>query len=266
MSKKTYRRFEGKTAIVTGASRGIGRATALALAREGAKILINYRTRKTEAENLVKEIERLGGESLPFQADVSNEKAVREMVETTRKRLGCIDILINNAGILTGQGPLLEAEESEFESMWSVNVKGILSCTKAVTPQMIEKRYGKIVNLASIAGFGTALLPGNTLYSATKAAVIVLTKRFALELGQYGINVNAVAPGLIRTDMGLGQGDHASEDRLEYFREKTMLRRIGEPEDVANLILFLASDEASFITGQTVTIDGGRIDFLSSSG
>lgn len=266
MSKKTYRRFEGKTAIVTGASRGIGRATALALAREGAKILINYRTCKTEAENLVKEIERLGGESLPFQADVSNEKAVREMVETTRKRLGSIDILVNNAGILTGQGPLLETEESEFESMWSVNVKGILSCTKAVAPQMIEKRYGKIVNLASIAGFGTALLPGNTLYSATKAAVIVLTKRFALELGQYGINVNAVAPGLIRTDMGLGQGDHASKDRLEYFREKTMLRRIGEPEEVANLILFLASDEASFITGQTVTIDGGRIDFLSSSG
>ncbi len=131
---------------------------------------------------------------------------------------------------------------------------------------MMEKRYGKIINISSVAGIGTAILPGNMLYAATKAAVIILTKRLALELGPYGINVNAIAPGFISTEMGLGQWNPSElEERLRYFRERTMLRRVGEPEDIACVALFLASEEARFITGQTITVDGGRIDFISHS-
>jgi len=131
---------------------------------------------------------------------------------------------------------------------------------------MMEKRYGKVLNLASVAGLGTAILPGNMLYASTKGAVIILTKRLALELGQYGINVNAIAPGLIRTDMGLGERSPAEQEkRIEYFRENSILGRIGEPDDIANAALFLASDRASFITGQVLTVDGGRIDFITHS-
>ncbi len=150
--------------------------------------------------------------------------------------------------------------------MWRVNVKGILHCSRAVAPHMIERRYGKIVNIASVAGLGTAILPGNMLYASTKAAAIILTKRLALELGQYGINVNAVAPGLIPTDLSLGRRTpEERERRIQYFKERSILQRIGEPEDIANTTLFLASDEASYITGQVITVDGGRIDFITHS-
>lgn len=259
-------RIYGRIAIVTGASRGIGRATALSFAREGAKVAVNYHREKTKAEEVVEEIEKLGGTSFPIQADVGDRRAVEGMVEEVTEELGTIDLLVNNAGVAMGGGSLLEFNDDEFDPMWRVNVKGILHCSRAVAPNMIERRYGKIVNIASVAGLGTAILPGNMLYASTKAAAIILTKRLALELGQHGINVNAIAPGLIQTDMSLGRRTpEERERRIRYFKEKSILHRIGVPEDIANATLFLASDEASFITGQVITVDGGRIDFITHS-
>jgi 3-oxoacyl-[acyl-carrier protein] reductase len=258
-------RVEGLAAIVTGASRGIGRATALTLAREGAKVVVNYRQRSREADEVVGKIEKAGGDAFAFQADVADRESVRAMVEETVKRFGGVDILVNNAGIGRGGGPLLELKEEDLDAMVDTNVKGILFCVQAVVPHMMEKRYGKIVNISSLAGIGTALV-GTTLYAATKAAVIILTKRLALELGPHGINVNAIAPGHILTDMTVaGRSLAEVKERSRYFEEHTMLRREGEPEDIANAVLFLASDEASFITGQVLSVDGGRTDFLTHS-
>lgn len=260
------RRLEGRVALVTGASRGIGRAIALALAREGAGVIVNYNRGREMAEEVVRMIRDMGGEAICIQADVGDRGMVEKMVEEGLRRFKGIDILVNNAGVLMGGGNLLEFRDEEFDPMWRVNVKGILNCSRAVAPHMMEKRYGKIINISSVAGLGTAILPGNMLYASTKAAVIILTKRLALELGPYGINVNAIAPGFISTEMGLGQFTPSElEERLRYFREKTMLRRVGEPEDIAGVALFLASEEARFITGQTITVDGGRIDFISHS-
>lgn len=259
------RRVEDLSAVVTGGSRGIGRATALALAREGAKVLVNYHQRSKEAEEIVDMIEKAGGEAFSFQADVANPSSVQAMIEEAMKRFGGVDILVNNAGIGSKSAPLLEFREEDLDAVVDTNVKGVLFCSRAVMPHMMKKRYGKIVNISSLAGLGTALT-GNSLYAATKASVIILTKRLALELGPYGINVNCIAPGQIRTDMTTaGRSPDELENRFKYFREKSMLGRIGEPEDIANAVLFFASNEASFITGQTLSVDGGRIDFLTHS-
>jgi 3-oxoacyl-[acyl-carrier protein] reductase len=260
------RRLQGRAAIITGASRGIGRASALRLAREGAKILVNYRQERAKADEIIQEIEGFGGVAIAFQADVGDRDAVVRMVEKAVEEFRGVDILVNNAGVTLGGGSLLDFKEETFDQMAQVNVKGFLHCTKAVAPHMMEKRYGKIVNIASIAGFGTAAFLGNLAYASTKAAAIVLTKRLALELGRYGINVNAIAPGLIKTDMGVGHQTPAEQKkRIQYFEKASMLGRIGEPEDVANAVLFLASDESSFITGQVITVDGGRTDFITHS-
>jgi len=256
---------EGLAAVVTGASRGIGRATAIALAREGAKVVVNYRQRSREAEDVVETIEKEGGVAFAFQADVADRAAVQGMVGEAVERFGGVDILVNNAGIGRGGGPLLELKEEDLDAMVGTNVKGTLFCSQAVVPYMMKKRYGKIVNISSLAGIGTALV-GTTLYAATKAAVIILTKRLALDLGPYRINVNAIAPGHILTDMTIvGRSPAEVKERGRYFEEHTMLRREGEPEDIANAVLFLASDEASFITGQILSVDGGRTDFLTHS-
>jgi 3-oxoacyl-[acyl-carrier protein] reductase len=258
--------LDDRVAIVTGASRGIGRATALALARDGAKIVVNFHQQRSKALEVVEEIERLGGAAIAVRADVGKREAVNGMVEEAMQEFGAVDILVNNAGVIIGAGSLLEYEEEEYNSMWKVNVKGVLHCTRAVAPYMIEKSYGKVVNISSISGLGMSNLPGNMLYASTKAAIIILTKRLALELGQHGINVNAVAPGVIRTDMGLGyRGAAEQEKQLEYNRRSSILNRIGEPEEVANVIRFLSSEESSFITGQIITVDGGRTDFITHS-
>ena len=266
MDSVISRRLEGRVAIITGASRGIGRASALCLAREGAKIVVNYVREKAKADEIVQEIERSGGAALSFQADVGDRDAVVRMVEKVLGEYGRVDILVNNAGVSVRCRSLLEFKEETFDQIAQVNVKGLLHCSKAVAPHMMERRYGKIVNIASVAGLGTAALPGNLLYASTKASVIVLTKRLALELGRYGINVNAIAPGLIRTDMSLGNRSEAEQrERIQHFEEMSMLRRIGHPDDVANVVLFLASDESSFIAGQVITVDGGRTDFMTHS-
>ncbi len=259
-------RLEGRVAIVTGASRGIGRATAITLAREGASVLVNDASQEEKAKAVVDAIKKVGRNAWSFQADVGDNAAVERMVQDAVNRFNRIDILVNNAGIFSGKWTVEEFDEQGYDRMWRTNVKGVLYCTRAVAQHMVKKRYGKIVNIASIAGIGTSSLPGNPLYASTKAAVIALTKRIALQLGQHGINVNAIAPGLVRTDMGMNVGSaRQQQDNEEYYAKRSMLGRIGEPEDVANAALFLASEEANFITGQIVTVDGGRIDFTTRS-
>ena len=266
MVSRFSERLPDRVAVITGASRGIGRATALVMAREGASIVVNYRSEEAKAKEVIEEIKKTGGTAIAFQADVGDSGAVERMIKRTVDEFGRVDILVNNAGVAQGDGSLLKFKDEALDRMVQVNVKGILYCTRAVMPHMMKRHHGKIVNLASVAGLGTASLPGNLVYASTKAAVIGLTKRIALELGQYGINVNAVAPGLIRTDMGVG---HRSADeqreRIQYFEKRSILGRIGEPEDIANTILFLASEESNFITGQVITVDGGRTDFLTHS-
>ena len=258
------RRVDGKVALVTGASRGVGRATALRLAREGAAVVVNYAQREKDARQVVDEVRAGGGEAFAAGADVGREAAVRSMVEQAVRRFGRIDILVNNAGI-SHPGNLLTLDEAALDEMIAVNLKGVIHCGRAVTPGMIERRCGRIVNIASIAGFGTALAD-TTPYAATKAAVITLTKRFALELGPHGITVNAISPGFIRTDMATAMAGGDTEAMLDAVARKAMLRRVGLPEDIAYAVLFLASDEASFISAQVLTVDGGRMDFLSHSG
>jgi 3-oxoacyl-[acyl-carrier protein] reductase len=267
MVDKTGGRLDGRVAIITGASRGIGRSTALILAREGAKIVVNYRREESKAEKVVEEIIEIGGEALALRADVSQPKEVEDMVKSTVESFDGVEILINNAGVYMGAGSLLDFKMDEFNPMWDVNVKGVLNCARAVTPIMMDKNYGKIVNITSVAGLGVASMPGNMLYSSTKAAIIVLTKRLALELGKYGINVNAIAPGLILTDMAkeVQSSDEADEGFLQSRREIRMLCRLGQPEDIENVALFLTSDESSFITGQVLSVDGGLLNFITRS-
>jgi 3-oxoacyl-[acyl-carrier protein] reductase len=184
------------------------------------------------------------------------------MVKDTAEQLGPIDILVNNAGLLY-TGDLLEYDDTELERMWQVNVKGVLHTTAAVAPVMMERRYGRVINVSSIAALGTAF-KGTTLYAATKAAVLILTKRSALELGPSGITVNAVLPGLTLTEMVAGDKTPEQIHQMtERVAEKSMLRRAGQPEDIARVISFLASDESSFMTGQFLAADGGRMDFLT---
>lgn len=258
--------LDDRVAIVTGSSRGIGRAIALVMGREGARVMVNYHREEAEAKEVAKQVRKRGGEAMTFQADVGERDDVDAMVEECHRSLGSQEILVNNAGMLTGGGGLMDYDDEAFDAMLRVNVKGVINCTKSVAPHMVTQRYGRIVNLASVAGLGTSITPGNISYASTKAAVIILTKRFALELGGYGITVNAVAPGLIRTDMGLkGKPEEEQRERLAYYRGHSMLGRIGEPEDVAEAVVFLASDRARFITGQTLTVDGGRTDFITRS-
>ena len=186
------------------------------------------------------------------------------MVAAAVDSFGAIDILVNNAGIIRW-GTALNMIESEFDELIAVNVKGMINCAQAVAPGMIARRYGKIVNLSSIAGLGTAVV-NSTPYAMTKAAVISLTKRLAYELGPNGINANCITPGFIRTEMLALTDDNVDQARLDMLNSRAVLNRIGTPEDIANTALFLASDESAFMTAQVLSVDGGRIDFLTHSG
>lgn len=267
MKESVGERLDGRVAIVTGSSRGIGRAIAIVFAREGAKVVVNYRTQREKAREVVERIQDAGGQAVAFQADVGDKQAVDRMVKVAVEAFGGVDILVNNAGLLRGGGtPLVELKDEDFDAMVNTNVKGILYCTQAVVPHMMQQRYGKIVNMSSVGGIGTSLHSASHLYGATKGAVNLLTKRFALELGPYGINVNAIAPGLIRTDMPRGDKSAQEwEDRMKQSAASTMLRRVGEPRDIASVALFFASNEASFITGQVIAVDGGRMNFITHS-
>jgi 3-oxoacyl-[acyl-carrier protein] reductase len=253
--------WRDQVALVTGGARGIGRATAWRLAKHGAAVCVNYATHADAAEGLVTEIIDTRGRAIFAAADVADVVAVETMVARIEKELGPITILVNNAGV-SWRGTLDSYDAEQVARMRRVNVEGVIHTTRAVISGMRDRHYGRIVNVSSVAAIGTAL-PGNAFYAATKAEVAILTKRFAMELGPDNITVNAVAPGFVRTD--LTQGGRGASDwqgTEERFAAKAMMGRIGEPEDIANAVAFLASPESGWITAQMLTVDGGRMDYI----
>lgn len=239
-----------KAAIVTGASRGIGRAVALKLAEKGYIVVVNYASNIQKAQEVVEEICSKNGTAIAIKADVSHLSEVKMMVDEVIERYGNVSVLVNNAGI-TKDNLVVRMTEEEWDAVINTNLKGTFNCIKCVSRQMIKQRYGRIVNISSVIGLmGNA---GQSNYAASKAGIIGLTKSIAKELAPRGINVNAVAPGYIETDMT----DVLSEDIKGKMLEAIPLQRFGKPEDVANLVAFLVSDEASYITGQIISIDGG---------
>jgi 3-oxoacyl-[acyl-carrier protein] reductase len=245
-------KLEGKVALVTGASRGIGREIALELAREGASVAVNYAGSEAKALELVDEIKAMGTDAIAIQADVSNSDSVTEMVKQTIEQFGKLDILVNNAGI-TKDNLLMRMKESEWDDVININLKGVFLCTKAVSRQMMKQRSGRIINISSIVGVSGN--PGQANYVAAKSGVIGLTKTSAKELSSRGITVNAIAPGFITTDMT----DKLNEEVKAEMLKQIPLARFGEPKDIARAAVFLASDDSNYITGQTLHIDGGMV-------
>lgn len=244
--------LKGKTAIVTGASRGIGRAIALRLADMGANVVLNYRSSAQSTEELIKEIEEKGVKAAAVQADISKFEEAERLTKAAVDTFGSIDILVNNAGI-TKDGLLLRMKEEDFDSVINVNLKGAFNTIKHVSGIMLKQRSGKIINISSVVGItGNA---GQLNYSAAKAGILGMTKSAARELGSRGITVNAVAPGFIQTDMTEVLSDKVKEN----IKGTIPLKTLGTPEDVANLVGFLASDMASYITGQVINVDGGMV-------
>jgi len=244
--------LNGKVALVTGASRGIGRAIAIHMAKNGADVVVNYAGNEAKANEVVDEIKVLGREAFAVKADVSKQEEVNEMVKEVLTRFNRLDILVNNAGI-TKDNLIMRMKESEWDDVIDINLKGVFNCTKAVTRQMMKQRSGRIINVASVVGVaGNA---GQANYVAAKAGVIGLTKTTAKELASRNITVNAIAPGFITTDMT----DKLDENVREEMLKQIPLGRLGEPEDIANVVTFLASDQSSYMTGQTINIDGGMV-------
>ena len=242
--------LSGKIALVTGASRGIGRAIALKLSDAGAKVAINFAGNVEKAEEVKAEIEQRGGEAMLVQGKVDNLLTVNDIVKKIVDTWGTVDILINNAGI-TRDNLILKMTEAEFDEVIETNLKGVFNCTKAVTKIMMKQRSGKIVNMTSVVGLTGNISQAN--YAAAKAGVIGLTKATAKELATRGINVNAIAPGFIQTDMT----DKLSDKVKEAALAQIPLGKFGTTEDVANLAAFLVSDKAAYITGQIINVDGG---------
>jgi 3-oxoacyl-[acyl-carrier protein] reductase len=254
--------FRNRTALVTGASRGIGQAIALRLAEEGVAVGVNYRERADDADRVVAKIVARGGRAVAVGADASDETAVAAMVATVEAELGPIDILINNAGIFRRM-ELGNVDWEVMDQMQRTNVRGVVTPIRAVSDGMKKRGYGRIVNLSSIAAHGTSMA-GTTFYAATKAEVVVLTRRFALDLGPCGITVNAIAPGFIATDIvWVDRTKEEVELLFANLAEKAMMRRVGQPGDIAAAAAYLASDEAGFITAQVITVDGGRTDYIN---
>jgi 3-oxoacyl-[acyl-carrier protein] reductase len=254
-------RFSGQTALVTGASRGLGREIARQLAQEGASVCVNYVARAAEADSLVGEIRATGVRAIAVQADVGEPGQIARMMEEVTREFGPISLLGNNAGVVF-RATLETFEPANMERMRRTNVDGLIHITRAVVPGMKERRYGRIVNLSSIAALGTSL-PGTAFYAATKAEVSILTRRFAMELGRHGITVNAVAPGFILTDMVKdGRTEEEYNDLVRTIGELAMVGRVGNPRDIANAVAFLLAPESGFITGQILTVDGGRMDYI----
>lgn len=242
----------GKTAIVTGGSRGIGRAVSLLLAREGANVAIVYAGNTAAAEETKQQVEALGAAAAVFQCDVADEQAVADMVKAVKTQFGSVDILVNNAGI-TRDGLLMRMKEADWQAVLDTNLTGVYHCTKAVSKLMMKQRQGAVINLSSVVGeTGNA---GQANYAAAKAGIIGFTKAVAKELASRNIRVNAVAPGYVETDMTAGLPDSAKEDMLRSIP----LGRPATADDVAQAVLFLASDQAKYITGQVLNVDGGMV-------
>lgn len=244
--------LEGKVALVTGGSRGIGRAIALKLAGCGADVVINFAGNVAAAEATVSEIKALGRRAMMIQADVSNGEACTAMIESVIKEMGKIDILVNNAGI-TRDGLLMRMKDADWDAVINTNLKSVYNCTKAVIKYMMKARSGRIVNISSVVGLiGN---PGQANYAAAKAGILGFTKSVAKEVASRGITVNAIAPGFIKTDMT----STLPEKVVEQMLASIPLARMGEAEDIAKAAAFLVSDEAAYITGQTLHVDGGMV-------
>ncbi len=243
-------RFKDKVVIVTGGSRGIGRATALAFGKEGASVVVNYVKAAKEADSVVEQIKKSGSKAIAVKCDVSNEEQVKKMVELTIKTFGRLDILVNNAGIVFDI-PFFDKTTEHWRRTIDVNLMGVFFCSKYAAIQMKKQKTGKIVNISSTNGIDT-LSPDSMDYDATKSAVISMTKNLAVGLAP-NISVNCVAPGWIDTDIN----KNLPKDYVKEETKKISLKRFGKPEEIASAVLFLTSDEASFITGSTLVVDGG---------
>ena len=248
------KRLEGKVAIVTGASRGIGRGIAIRLAQEGCKVVINHRGSADGAEETARIVRASGGEVWVVQADVSHFDEAQRLIQETVSTFGQVDILVNNAGT-TRDTLLMMMKEEQWDLVMDTNLKSVFNCCKAVARPMVKRKSGRIVNISSVSGL--AGQGGQTNYAASKAGVIAFSKSLAKELGSRNITVNVVAPGFVPT--ALTEGILAEGDNLQRAIEATPLGRLGTPEDVAGAVVFFASDDASFVTGQVLSVDGGLV-------
>ena len=244
--------LKGKNVIVTGATRGIGREIALTLAQDGANIAINYRNLNSEVENLLNEIKSFGVDAFAIKCDVSIADEVDKFIKEGKAHYNTIDVLVNNAGI-TKDGLILRMKEEDFDDVLDVNLKGTFNTTKSVSSIMVRQKYGKIINISSVVGIaGNA---GQCNYAASKAGVIGFSKSVARELSSRNINVNVVAPGYINTDMTKNLPDKVKEEIIKSIP----MKKIGDPKEVANLVLFLSSNLSDYITGQVINVDGGMV-------
>jgi NAD(P)-dependent dehydrogenase (short-subunit alcohol dehydrogenase family) len=258
-------RVKDKVALVTGSGSGLGKAIATRLAAEGATIVVAD-INEQSASATVRELTSAGYKAVPYNVDVRDRAQLEELMRTIVEQFERIDILVNNAGV-TRHRPFLELNDADWDLVLAVDLKGVFYCAQAAAPHMVRQRYGKILNISSISGTGASSHhaggspAGNASYASAKAGVIQLTKTLARELGPHGINVNSVAPGFVLTPMtGTTRSPKEVEEHIEARKQMAVLHRTGSPADIANAVLFLVSDEASFITGQTLYVDGGRTD------
>ena len=242
----------GKNVLITGGSRGIGKEIAIEFSKYGVNVAISYINNKEKAQEVIDEIEKNGAKGIAIKADVSKEEDVLNMVEIINNSLGQIDILVNNAGI-TKDNLIIRMKTEEWDDVIDTNLKGTYLCTKSVVRGMMKRRYGKIINIASVVGITGNFGQGN--YSASKAGVIGFTKSMAKELASRGVNVNAVAPGFIETDMT----KNLKQDVKDSLVKSIPMGRPGKPKDIANIVVFLASEKSDYITGQVINVDGGMV-------
>lgn len=242
--------LSNKVAIITGASRGIGKAIALAMANAGAKVVVNYASNDVAAGEVVEQIRATGQKAIMFKADVAESEAADGLIQAAQAEFGRIDILVNNAGI-TRDNLLVRMKDEDWDAVLGLNLKGAFNCSRAAAKAMLKQKYGRIINISSVVGLTGN--PGQANYAAAKAGLLGMTKSLAKELASRNITVNAVAPGYIRTEMTAQLPEKVSGEMLAQIP----MKRFGEPDEIADLVLFLASDAAKYITGQTIAVDGG---------